>query len=59
MPNQNENNTTTYTFDLPRMQDAVCGIDSNEVVVLSGNLTPEQVQSEMERVYFELVAQEG
>lgn len=59
MPNRNENDRTTYTFDLPRMHEAVCGFNSEEVLVLSDKLTPEQVQTEMERVYFELVTQEG
>ena len=54
MPNRNESDRTTYTFDLSRMHEAVCGFNSKEVLVLSDKLTPEQVQTEMERVYFEL-----
>lgn len=53
------NNTSNYTFDLARMTEAVEGNDSDEVVVLKGPMTADEIQKTLERAYYDLVAQEG
>lgn len=53
------NNTSNYSFDLARMTEAVEGNDSDEVVVLKGPMTADEIQKTLEQAYYDLVAQEG
>ncbi|WP_404408543.1 hypothetical protein LG272_10955 [Pseudidiomarina marina] len=53
------NNTSNYSFDLARMTEAVEGNDSDDVVVLTGPMTVDEIQKTLEQAYYDLVAQEG
>lgn len=56
---RSEDDITTYTFDLPRMEAAVEGHDSQEVIELAGAMTPEEVQQKLETVYYQMQKIEG
>lgn len=54
-----DDDKTNYTYDLPRMEAAVEGRDSEEVVELSGAMTPEEVQRQLEQAYYQMQTLEG
>ncbi|MGQ4276446.1 hypothetical protein ACQ5ES_05310 [Pseudidiomarina sp. E22-M8] len=54
-----DDDNTNYTYDLPRMEAAVEGRDSEEVIELSGAMTPEEVQQQLEQAYYRMQSLEG